>query len=264
MAVFDKEAGARYMRELKEVGFESYSEEASRRAVAAEKARLKQRRRPTDWPLDALTLKPSGSVLPEDVCAPPEPELPAITFYQTEAANPGVVPVNPNLQIFRRSQFERELAERATQSFEWTADYVDVRLVEGMKVLMRTPDRIGPRGYGSAMPRPPLEYSDLLAQAQNKSLRKTMARLLRNFGPPNAEEKRRSDESLAWMIEFLGDVERRILIYVGSGALWKAANASISAKCRDLGVSRQTFYATRKQGLEIIACRLTSAGRVPL
>lgn len=276
MAAFDKQAGARYMRELKAGDrFESYSEEASRRAVAAEKARLKQRRKPTDWPLDAYTLEKSDRVMPDDVRAPAERE-PAegspgtMQFYRAQAATAdpidpmGLVPLDPNLQLFRRSQFERELAiEQDKRSLQWTADYVDMRLVEAVKVRMRTPDRVGPRAYGTAMPRPRLEMSDLISQAENRSLRKTMARLLRNFGRPNAIETRRGEEAESWLLEYLRECEPNVRYFVGLGALWKASNASISNKCRDLGVSRQTFYSKRTVGLQLIVRGLVTEGRAP-
>jgi hypothetical protein len=270
---FDKEAGAAYMRELlrsrEDYGFETYSEEASRLAIAAEKRRLKQRRKPTDWPLDAWTLEPSGQVTADDVRAPAEPPPKegapgTMQFYRAEAAKPGLLAVDPNLQIFRRSQFEREVAADAdTRAAQWTDDYVDMRLVESVKVRMRTPDRIGPRAYGSAMPRPLLEMADLISQAENRSLRKTMARMLRNFGRPSAIETKRGEEAEAWMIEYLRECDPNVRYFVGLGALWKAANASISAKCKDLGVSRQCFYERRKVGLQLITRGLMLAGRAP-
>lgn len=271
MTSFDKEAGARYMREIKADKYETYSEEASRLAVAAEKRRIKQRRKPTDWPLDACTLEKSGVVTSDDVRAPADPEPPegspgSMQFYKAQAAmhHEGMVAVDPNLLIFRRSQFEREIAaEEETRSAEWTADYVDMRLVESVKVRMRTPDRIGPRSYGSAMPRPLLEMSDLISQAENRSLRKTMARLIRNFGRPSATETKRGEEAEAWLIEYLRECEPNVRYFVGLGAFWKASNASIAGKCKDLGVSRQCFYERRKIGLQLIARGLMLAGKAP-
>jgi hypothetical protein len=236
--------------------------------IAQEKARLRMRRKPSDWPLDADTLQKSDRVLPEDVRAPAEPEPPEakIEFYKAEAAKfkDEMTVCDPNLQIFRRSQFERELAEaEARRSAQWTADYVDMRLVEAVKVRMRTPDIIGPRGFGSAMPRPLLEMSDLISQAENRSLRKTMARMLRNFGRPSAIETKRGEEAEGWLLEFLRGAEPNVRYFVGLGAFWKASNASISSKCKDLGVSRQHFYTTRRSGLQLITSGLMLAGRAP-
>ncbi len=244
-----------------------------RRALAKQKARLKRRRSVTDWPLDADTLEKSERVDPEDVMAPPLPEPPKIEFYKAEAAKTarmvdsplGLVQLDPNLQIFRRSQFEQELSVTASKRAPaWTADHADQRLVEAFKILFRIAAKVGPRAFGSAMPKAVLEFADLAAQAENRSLRKTMGRLLRNFGPPTADEHRRMEEALAWPIEYLADCSRDVKMFVNLGAMWKASNASISDKCRDLGVHRQTFYRDRKIGLQVIVQGLISTGKAPL
>ena len=82
----------------------------------------------------------------------------------------------------------------------WTARHVGARLVEAMDVLQRTPDRVGPKGYGAMWPAYRHESGELALQAGAGTLamgRNVVVRVV------NADEAARASEALTWPVQFL-------------------------------------------------------------
>lgn len=243
-------------------------EREERQRIARHKHRLALRLQDgLSWPINALTGERAEDIDPEDVNAPLPVEIAELTPEQIHAAAAAEADfgADETLTAHRRAELERELADlERVRGATWTEELVEARIEEAFRVLFRSGGggRIGPRAYGNAMPTPVREMSDLVAQAGNKSLRKAMGRLLRNHGPPTPDETRRMEEALEWSMRYLRD-DRDLAMCLNFGGLWKAWGASISKKCAEIGLRRQSFYRDRKEAVRRIVEGLVRDGRAP-
>lgn len=252
---------------------------AERRATAPYRLAHKKRANVKDWPLDAETLERSDQVTALDVRAPLPPPPPDIQNYQLNAhaqpdlpigirvehLKPGQAIVDPTLEVHRHAEHMRELAERdATRGPLWTADIVSARLTEAHATLLRWRTSTRPREFGNVMPATITQMADLVAQEENRSLRKAMSRLLRRHGPVTALQYRRMEEAIAWPFDYLSKCTNTdVPLFVNYGAMWRAQGAAISRKCKEFGVSRAIFYRDSAIGLQLIALALAKSGRSP-
>ncbi len=82
----------------------------------------------------------------------------------------------------------------------WTARHVGNRLIEAMDVLRRTPDRVGPKSFGSIWPVYSHESGELAVQAGAGTLSIGRNVVLRGVA---ADEAARAAEALQWPLRFL-------------------------------------------------------------
>jgi hypothetical protein len=247
------------------------------RALSKHKKRLKARQKIGDWPIDAVTGE-KADIDPDDVMAPLPDDLQTPVGNvdekmqalreeadQHQSFSGSIVPIDDALMVARRNATAREReAQEKIRGTVWTVGLVEARVEEAFRTLFRASvGSVGPRAFGNAMPTPVRQMSDLVAQAGNKSLRRAMQRLARDHGPPSTDEIRRMNETLAWSLEYLSKEHRDIAMSLNLSGLWKAANAKVVRKCKEIGIHRQEFYKDKKTAIKMIVEGLKRDGRAP-
>jgi hypothetical protein len=241
----------------------------ARRAEKAQRVRIARRHEQGEWPLDATTLD-KAELEPGDVRMPLPPEPPPLTDYRAIAESAQPLDQHPEaertLVIARWHERERERAKiAALRGPVWTTSLVDERLGLAMEIELRSGGRLGPRQYGSVMPTPRRDLGDLVAAAENGSLRHLLSKMLRYRVVYSGEDIRRANEAITWVAEYLADErDREIPLFVNAGALWRATHYRIQRACTEYGLERSTFYRKRKLGLERIVEGLIGDRRAPL
>jgi hypothetical protein len=245
------------------------------RTLAKHKKRIKARLRDNlDWPTEART-GGRADVDHEDVRAPLPDDLKTpignvdekMQMLRAEAAGlqSFTAETDPGVRLRRRAQREAEARHLETvRGNTWTDEMVEARLTEAFRTLARTVvGRVGPREFGNAMPTPVRAYSDMVNQAGNKSLRRSLERLARKEGPPTSEEVRRMEDAIMWATLYLRDEYPDLAMFANLGGMWKAWEDNISKRCRELGIHRQVFYRDRKVAIKMIAEGLKRDGKAP-
>lgn len=248
------------------------------KSLSKHKRRIKARLRDDlDWPLDA-TSGDRAEVDHEDVRAPLSDDLKTpignvdekMQMLRAEAS--GIksfagdhVEIDPGVMARRRADREEERRKRRIVTGPaWTEEIVEARLEEAFRTLARSSGgRLGPREFGNAMPTPIRAYSDMVNQAGNKSLRRSLERLARKEGPPTTDEVRRMDETLLWAVKYLRQEDPDLAMFANLGGMWKAWGANVTKRCKELGIHRQVFYRDRKIAIRKIANCLLEAGKAP-
>ena len=236
------------------------------------KARLQEGR---DWPMEAATGE-RADIDHDDVMAPLPEEMRATVGDVDERMQKlrkeadthvsfaeETVQVDPS--VLSRRRREREEERKATEAIRgetWTDDLVEARMKDAYQILFRASlGGMGPRAFGNAMPEVVREVSDLVHQAGNKSLRNAIAHRFKSA--PTRDEVMRAEEALAWALTYLRDEHPDVAAFVSLGAMWSAWNAKISQKCKAHGITRQTFYRDRREGIKLIVAGLIRDGKAP-
>lgn len=236
------------------------------------KARLQEGR---DWPMEAATGE-RAEIDHDDVMAPLPEEMRATVGDVDERMQKlrkeadthvsfaeETVQVDPS--VLSRRRREREEERKATEAIRgetWTDDLVEARMKDAYQILFRASlGGMGPRAFGNAMPEVVREVSDLVHQAGNKSLRNAIAHRFKSA--PTRDEVMRAEEALAWALTYLRDEHPDVAAFVSLGAMWSAWNAKISQKCKAHGITRQTFYRDRREGIKLIVAGLIRDGKAP-
>lgn len=236
------------------------------------KARLQEGR---DWPMEAATGE-RAEIDHDDVMAPLPEEMRATIGDVDERMQKlrkeadthvsfaeETVQVDPS--VLSRRRREREEERKATEAIRgetWTDDLVEARMKDAYQILFRASlGGMGPRAFGNAMPEVVREVSDLVHQAGNKSLRNAIAHRFKSA--PTRDEVMRAEEALAWALTYLRDEHPDVAAFVSLGAMWSAWNAKISQKCKAHGITRQTFYRDRREGIKLIVAGLIRDGKAP-
>lgn len=92
---------------------------------------------------------------------------------------------------------------------KWTARHVGNRLIEAMDVLQRTPERVGPKSFGSIWPAYTHESGELAVQAGAGTLSIGRNVVVRGVA---ADEAARAAEALLWPMRFLAHLNAWALI----------------------------------------------------
>lgn len=250
---------------------------AEMKALGKYKKRLKFRLKDgRDWPITAtgdradIDHEDVRAPLPDDLKIPADSEAdPLMTRLRAEADQHesfagDVVPVDVGVLQRRQREMEEERAKRErVRGEDWTEDLVEARMIEAYETLFRSSvGGVFPKEFGSNMPTPIRQMSDLVAQAGNKSLRNAIAHRFK--GTPSTDEVRRAEEALAWGLTYLQNEHPDLAGFLNLGAMWKAWGSTISKKCADIGVHRQVFYRDRKAAVKLIVEGLKRDGRAPI
>jgi hypothetical protein len=245
------------------------------RALKPHKKRLRDRLFDgRDWPIDARTGDRAeidhGDVmapLPDDLKVPVGEIDEKMHALRKEADKAISFNEGPDRGVVLRRHAERQAERIATEAVRggaWTVDLVQARIEEAFRTLARAGGgRVGPREFGNGMPAPIRAYADLVNQAGNASLRRAMERLARYQGPPTSDEVRRMGEALGWSLTYLRNEHPDLATFVNLGGMWKAWDAKVSRKCRELGIRRQDFYRFKQRAIEIIVEGLKKEGKAP-
>lgn len=249
---------------------------AETKALGKHKRRIKFRlKEGRDWPVDSGT-GDRAEVDADDVLAPlpDDMRLPigdvdeAMQKLRVEADRHqsfagDVVPIDEGVLLRRQRDAEEARAARdLVRGNVWTEELVEARMTEAYQTLFRSSvGGVFPREFGSAMPVPIRQMSDLVAQAGNKSLRNAIAHRFK--GTPSTDEVRRAEDALAWGLTYLSKDDPDLAGFLNLGAMWKAWGAKISRKCADIGVHRQVFYRDRKEAIRKIVKGLIKDGKAP-
>lgn len=246
------------------------------KALAKQKRRIQSRLRDDrDWPIEATT-GDRADVLADDVRAPLPDDMRTPVGnvderMQALRAEANAIPsfsdseVDPGVLARRRSEREAERRRAAAlRGDAWSEEMVEARIEEAFRTLARASGgRTGPREFGNGMPTPIRAYSDMVNQAGNKSLRRSLERLARREGPPTGDEVRRMEDALMWATRYLRDEHPDLAMFANLGGMWKAWEANISKRCRELGIHRQVFYRDRKIAIRLILEGLKRDGKAP-
>jgi hypothetical protein len=241
---------------------------AQRARERAHRDRIKLRLRKADWPIDAATLR-RADLDPGDVCMPLPPQPPGIDHYKQVAVTAtgleDTSSADEGLNIARHHAHVREIEDAAERrGAQWTPMIVGYRLSDAFSVLLRSRFSVRPRGFASSLPTPVIELADLVAQAENQALRKTMSRLLRRYGPVTSIEASRMAEAISWPCDYLGHDVPIVARCVNLGAWWAAIGKPVARGCETIGLSPSTFYRYRHDGIEAIVAGLAADGKAPL
>jgi len=119
---------------------------------------------------------------------------------------------------------------------EITPEYVWARLKEAFQTLKHIPERCWPAGYGSSMPEPLLGPGEAWPTKKRQVF--------------SAARITRMEEAIQWPL-LIEDLDRRkVLVGLALGVRYDAL-------AQELGVTRQTLRAWRKEGCVLLAERHT-------
>jgi hypothetical protein len=246
------------------------------KALAKHKRRIQARQRDDrDWPIEAATgdradvlVDDVRAPLPDDMRAPignVDEKMQALRAEANSLPSFSETDIDPGILARRRAEQRAEMRRAAAvRGDNWTEELVEARIEEAFRTLARSSGgRTGPREFGNAMPTPIRAYSDMVNQAGNKSLRRSLERLARREGPPTGEEVRRMEDALMWATRYLRGEHPDLAMFANLGGMWKAWEANISKRCRELGIHRQVFYRDRKTAIRMILEGLKQDGKIP-
>jgi hypothetical protein len=141
----------------------------------------------------------------------------------------------------------------------WTVVHVLDRLEEAFETLSRLPMNTRPRGYSNSMPVYAYDRSDLIAQVETGELERMMRLQNRVRFSPTSAEISRTEESLCWCLEHLGD-SPEIARAVQLGALWAAMRQDANRRLKAMKINRRAFNRRKIHGLQLIAIALIRNG----
>ena len=140
----------------------------------------------------------------------------------------------------------------------WSAAYVGVRLIEAFRTLSRLPPDRGPKQYGTALPMPVRDFSDLVDEGKGDG-DLAERRWLRVRINPSALELERMGKAFEWAPRFLKH-DAEVSACVTYWAYWFANGkdiAKMAEKCYANGVGK--FDRLKLEGLTRIAMGLAKS-----
>lgn len=88
----------------------------------------------------------------------------------------------------------------------WTAEHVELRLVEALQTIVRTTTRPGPRRPGGAHPETVVEFADLASLSFGETLERWMAAVeARAARMADPDELDRAHDTIRWLARYLAD-----------------------------------------------------------
>ena len=144
----------------------------------------------------------------------------------------------------------------------WTREMVKDRLEDAIKLVHRTAGRVGPKGYGSAMPAYLYSELDLWYQATQTDEERSKGDRSRNrvVPPPTFQQIREADEALEWPMRYVPNEVIR-----GGLNLWmlsRAVRVPFSRMMKVRGIAERTGVHRRDRAVALIVYGLSIDGVV--
>jgi hypothetical protein len=137
----------------------------------------------------------------------------------------------------------------------WSAAYVGVRLIEAFRTLSRLPPDRGPKQFGTALPMPVRDFSDLVDEGKGDGNIAERTALKVKI-TPSAKEYAKMEQALYWVPRFLKH-NAELGQVVNHWAMWRCFAKDIAKKVEvvyDGDIGR--FDRLKYEGLTLIAMGL--------
>lgn len=156
--------------------------------------------------------------------------------------------------------------EAAPDACLWTAEDVDLRMADAMRLVSATVGRVGPKQEGTGMPAYRHEALDIWFQQLAEDAEQRRGEKNRIRLRPGADEISMMEEAIGWQARYL-DAHDGVRRVYKTWLYAKATRRRFARVCRKIGWPRSTANRRRWQGALLIATGLMRdevALRLPL